>query len=1085
MRMTTRRRTSSKQPPTDPAPLLRAVAWPALLLEALRLPGLTLFVLLRLIARFTARMPELTGKSPTGRKAPADDRERHALAAYRRVTGWLDGGLSPTRPDMLPALALSAFAWGWMTWGRPTMWMLAGGVDAVGTYLTVMGVAQSRRDKTCTVGGLDANMRRLRVKWARKRLPMMGVLAGLGMLAGLVVWVFTGALFPCVMFAALLAAIPMMPAWRGNRKRFHVEYETALRLHAWWRSLTTPPVKGVPGPIRNVSRAQDGSLIATMSVGRENGTATDWVNDGTRRALTAAAQADGLMVAFCYDGDDRTKVRVAITPTQPPETTDLLADPLMLEARMTVDEARMGALYGAYPGRIRLTPVGSRDDQPCVYAVDVDGSNAGWSDIGRDWLKGDAGAFGAWMNGERLTVFADPSNQHGWVCADKQWDTVDWDMDKMGRAMTGNLGRTRDPVTYMRLIDDDKRMRRGFRAALDGTKLMEPATLEWAGLEHLQGDGWSMDTMTMTIPQSGGRQVTDYLKMDFRPAFGDAPLADVLPVDDDRQAVQTRRFRFVWATRAQAYRVPQALRDVHGDRPAQRMLARLLVSRACANQLKHPPLVGPARPVTRGRDTVWRMPIMLTGGVTAADCRRAQERLKTMMGADATVWRWVDSSRVILYAGGRLPEKSRDWTDTREKSLVDRLRLDEAWAAAKAMGADGRPVTTRSVEPYKGDMVKAVFDLPAGLGVDAALAKLDAFRATSGWAYTRRAPGDGLTLLMAHTDPLPTRMMADWTLMAADPTSSSLPFAVGDDGDTVSFDPTDTAHLLISGMTNSGKTSAAVTLANAALLHGWMLFVADPVKNANDFAPMRAKCSGFATGLDQATAMLDWVDREGQRRSRLLAEHGVPNTGLLPERVRPPRILVFVDEFNSLVELSKGMKRNPNHDPAIDNENMMDAWRDACRRRIGVAVSHILTQHRAHGITLILGSQQLSVGAMDAIPDAGTAKRQLGRLFIGKGDPAGNVAPQNVGEANRLIRQAGDMPKGRGLYERMGRGLKMVQCWWCGTPDMIGKHMTGIPDATPVDWSDLLPAPPRLVGVMDDDHVETVTVRDDDEWVVD
>lgn len=1088
-------------------PLLRALALILLIpLTLIRLPGVTVFVVLRLAARMTARPPELTGKDATGQPAPADMTERRAFASYRKAKRWLDGGLAPTRPDTIGALAVMTMVYGWEAYGLSLpidgtadwhVWTAF--LDAAAAYLAVMGVLRDRRDMTCTVDGLDANMRRVRAKWPANRTRRILAAAGVGVALGLVVWWFTGGLWTMLLFASLGALTQLNPVFKADRRRFQADYRLALTLHRWWNQLDVPPFKGKPGIITNTRQGGDGYTVATMKLGNGTGSAPDWVNSKTMDALAGVTQQDGRLAAFTYDGDDRTRVIVAIRPDQHPDPMSLLADPVALTAALTVDEARMCKLYGAIPGRIRLTskPVATRDGKPAMWTLKIEGSNASWQSIGRDWIKGDTGgAFGDWMNMDGLTVIPDPGEQFGWICPDQNWGAYQWDGKTMAHWMSDELTERKNPARYMTLIAFDKAIRTSFASAVAQAKLDGPSTIFYdKDTPVASRDGWRFQMYPMNIPQSG-HTVSDYLRVDYRSAFADAPVADALPVVEDGHA-SNRKLLFALGYRDEAGGAPERLDDVDGE---DAELAWILCSRACARLVKTPPIVGQPTCLTFGDTPVWLYRITLVGGVTPADMRRVQERIKAALGASFAAWDWVDPSTVDLWAGPGLPDGPDEWLDVDDMHRLDRLLMDSAWAAAKAVGADGRPVTTLRVNQYKGALVKAEFALPAGLGPDGALKRLDAFAATSGWRYTRVIPSDqpdtGLTLLLAHHDPLPARAMADWTVMRADPASTVLPFGVGDDGSVVSFDPHDTAHLLVSGMTMSGKTSAAVTLVNGALLHGWRAFVGDPVKNGNDFAPIRDKCSGFATGLDQCAAMLQWVDMEGRRRLDLQKQYGVQNIDGLPDEVRPPRIIVFLDEFNSLLELSKGAKRNPTGDPAIDNENAMEAWRDGCKNLIGTAVSHILTQHRAQGITIILGAQQLSVESMKAMPNAGTAKSQLGRLFIGAGNPAGNVSDNNIGEANRLIRQAlqaGGMPKGRGLYERMGRGLQMVQCWWCGQPDDIAGNMSTVPDMEPVDWTDLLPAKPRLVGVVDEDQtdepVETVTVddidSDDDGWEVD
>ncbi len=73
-----------------------------------------------------------------------------------------------------------------------------------------------------------------------------------------------------------------------------------------------------------------------------------------------------------------------------------------------------------------------------------------------------------------------------------------------------------------------------------------------------------------------------------------------------------------------------------------------------------------------------------------------------------------------------------------------------------------------------------------------------------------------------------------------------------------------------------------------------------------------------------------------------------------------------------------------------------------------------------------------------------------------------------------MLRQAGSMPKGRGLYEPMGGGLDMVQCWWSGMGDELVANADGIPTAEPIDLSDHMPVRPDVVGAVDEPAEEAI-----------
>jgi len=168
---------------------------------------------------------------------------------------------------------------------------------------------------------------------------------------------------------------------------------------------------------------------------------------------------------------------------------------------------------------------------------------------------------------------------------------------------------------------------------------------------------------------------------------------------------------------------------------------------------------------------------------------------------------------------------------------------------------------------------------------------------------------------------------------------------------------------------------------------------------------------------------------------------------------------------------------------------MRAKWEDGLRAKIGLDVSDLLRQARALNIMLLLGAQKLNASDLDLLPDAGTAKGMLGHVFLGNGDTAGNVSQSNIKEANRLLKQAmnsGGMPKGRGLYERMGRGVNMFQAWWGGAGDDLKNACADVEPVEPLDLTAFMPAPPTRIGVVEPEESTVVDVDlSDEDWSLD
>lgn len=1064
--------------PADPAPIIIAVSWLlAVPLTVFSMPGMILPALGHALARVCARRPHGSGRDRwTGAAAPAGPAERRREASWRRTVRWPYGNPLPVSADMCPVLAFAAFCcmnqplWAWP-------------FQFAGAWLCASAWTQSRRDVTLRPDMLEWNMRRRRVPWARGRAGVCLLAMLAGMLASVPACMLTGRVEPMLMLMAC-GGIPMIGAHREAARSFRLDLECARLIHRWADGDGRPATPSRPGRVHDARRGGDGSLMFLMDVAN----ARAWAADGVRAALAPNAQRDGMLAGIVLDGSDLTRVMVAVTPVA--RTGSPIGDGTALEAALTVDETRACMMYGALPGRIvRLRIVARHGGEPAVWSFTLSGSNADWEMIGRDWLKGSVQeGFEDWGVPYGLRIIADTNAGHGWVAGPDGWENADWDMRACAGLMANRpTARHDDPGYYLDMIGEDARQRALWQGALAKTRVDAPSTIDHDSRRVEESpDGWMLEVTRLLLPATGV-SVADYQTVDLRPAFGESYVADVLPVRD-RTGWHSRMLLFVRAPRKDApwnARIPGMLRDLTGGGEAHALLARVIVSRACATVLKRPALVGNASQLAAERSwTMWRMPVELGEGVTADDVRRASERLKSAMGADRMLLQWADAGRVVLWAGVTPPDGAR-WRRERDGLMFERLVLDDAWAQSGAHGADGRPPHTTGVEPGGGRLLRVTFALPAGLGAEDALKRLDAFRATSGYLYARRAPGPGLTLLLAHSDPIPERVDTDWRLLAGPMSDTRLPFATGDDGGVVTYDPHDTAHLLITGMTMSGKSSAAVTLVCGMLSRGWTVLVADPVKHAGDFTRIRGKLAGVADGLNETAAMLSWVMEENDRRKRLQADLGVEDYDRLPDGSRPPRIGVFLDEFNSTLERAP-RPRAANGDPDVENENVMNAWEDGLKARIGSLTGRLLKEARSQGITVILGAQQLNASQLDLLP-AGS-KSMLGRLFVGGGNPAGNVSVNNEMEANRLIRQMlsqGGMPRGRALYERMGRGVSMVQCWYSGKGDTLADGLADVPSRPPVDWSGFLQAPPRLFGAVPQDTGERTdgpVVVDDIDW---
>ncbi|OZG49864.1 type IV secretory system conjugative DNA transfer family protein [Bombiscardovia coagulans] len=1068
----------------------------SILLIMFGLPGMLLNSIGFWFASVMARKPELTGFDAWRQPEPSSPREQRALHSYRKAKAWFARwqDFDPRSPIFMWTVGVGAtfaslqylFAWYtnttntlWMTW-----WSLTGTMIGTSLFLAAwIGAKHTSMTRThCTFRP---------VKWTKSRSTQCLGFALAGILASLLVWALTGCWPFLVGLPCLLTPIPITHSWKAARSQFTADIESATMLDRWIQQVKKPSFRSRPMMVTQTQTSPSGERMFLISVSHPN----EWVNQATRDDLRPYANSENLDLAFVFHGDDKLHALANIAPLQTPDPIALTSNKVSLMVRCNMETARLGFNYATWPGSSILLPVGYSDSKAAAFVWKIKGPQPDWMQVQSSWLRGSTdGELGDWGSLIGLHMIVDPSYTHGWVYRG-EIENISFDDDKAARYRFQQFSTTTDTKHYLSLISNHERDLDTWDNALKTVKLPPPVAILYDNAERFETQDWALQVTPMGISQQGGFQATDYMSIDLRPAMGDSTIADVLgmPNATVRDSWYTRYFRFVQSVPAVNPRIPTVLRSVRGSSAAHALLAQVIASRAFASILKRPALVGKPEQMSNTDEwTLWRIPVELTGGVTPADARRAQPRLKSMMGADIALWQWLDASHVILWAGNQCPTQTNQWRYPQCAKQAVKLLLDDAWAQAGATTKDGRSITTISYAPAKGTLKKAVFTIPAGLPPDKVESCVDGFCSNAGFSYSKTLPsaqaGQSI-MLVSERMPLPEYVEANWNTITGE--SLQLPFGVLDDGSTAVWNPHDTPHLLASGTTGSGKSSVSLTLVQAALRQGIQVAVTDPNKGANDFRPIRDKLIAFEDTLEGCCALTSWAVSQMRYRVQLITEHGGGDYDSLPEAIKPPRLLIQIDEFNSLLVKDKSKTANPLGDPEIDNQNTLTDWSNGIRTKIGFNVSTLLTQARSAGIMLLLGAQQLNAGDLDLLPQASTAKSMLGRIFLGNGNTAGNVSQNNVREANRLLRQSarnGGMPKGRGLYERMGRSVDMVQCWYSGQGEALAHSCSQLPDAKPVDLSSYMPAKPELVGVVtpaDNDRVQVSLTSTTDDWILD
>ncbi|NKY05849.1 hypothetical protein HF998_02455, partial [Cellulomonas hominis] len=206
------------------------------------------------------------------------------------------------------------------------------------------------------------------------------------------------------------------------------------------------------------------------------------------------------------------------------------------------------------------------------------------------------------------------------------------------------------------------------------------------------------------------------------------------------------------------------------------------------------------------RGHIWRIDLRLYGGVTLADVRGAQERIRTALGSS-----WLRVSEAAdgctLYAGA-LPARVQLARDSDRSKLVA-LDWEQAWLSAKVSGENASLPRLSGVDhlPANEKVQVLDFDLPSGLAYSDIKAGVEKLKTATGNAFIEVQHGvngaASVRLLVCEVNPLPEKATHQFDVYDAN--VGRLPMGTGVDGEPVIVDVKKSPHLLVIGASGGGK----------------------------------------------------------------------------------------------------------------------------------------------------------------------------------------------------------------------------------------------------------------------------------------
>lgn len=511
------------------------------------------------------------------------------------------------------------------------------------------------------------------------------------------------------------------------------------------------------------------------------------------------------------------------------------------------------------------------------------------------------------------------------------------------------------------------------------------------------------------------------------------PFVSLVGFHDPRASRPAERHRQAFTIRKASQPVPGSMEDIQptqGSKAPEWVLADLVNKGFADAKLDRPELIS-ARPMTVpvARSHLWLLRIRLYGGVTLADIRRKANQLRSVWSVEYLRVR-EDIEGVQIIAG---THPDRVELTKRAQQDIDAMEWEQVFTDAGIKSESGimpQLISSDAVEDNDKIAIKTFSLQGTGLSLESFTARRNKLESISANFFVQPQKAESqnpseIELVVSKTDPMP--FPAPLNYDEVDDADDAFPVATGLYGETVWWNPKTDPHVLFSGTTGSGKSIVIQNIIYAALCQGMLVYVLDPTKGGADFSFAKEYVAAMTGDVYESAAIMRHVYEQVGLRKQLVQEHGVEKLSNLPPEVRPPRILIVLDEFTSLMEQEKPQPKSENPEAEMAREQLLRL--NAQKQVIGELTGRIAREARSVEATLLLGTQRLSSKVLDHIPGAGDLKTNLARGILGQTTLADRqVALRNPYDAPNL---GENIAPGRGLWEPVTAArASIIQSWF-------------------------------------------------------